>query len=100
MQRVLESLTQYSGVTYQLERNGRPTSNAKLVLDRLRDGVSETELRAINGFCAYPSGMGWRDKPDMRRYLRPETLYGPKTHGKYLDDARAWYRAQFGEDAA
>lgn len=28
----------------------------------------------------------------MRRYLRPETLFGPTTIAKYLDPARTRYR--------
>lgn len=98
--KVLESLAQYSGVSYELERAGKPTTNAMLVVHRLREGISEEQLRAINGYCAYASGLGWQDKPEMRQYLRPETLYGPKTINRYLDPARSWFRQQFGEDAA
>lgn len=98
--KVLASLEQYSGVRYEIARAGKPTANARLVADRLRDGITEMELRAVNAYCALDSGLGWQGKQEMRKYLRPETLYGPKTIDKYLDPARSWFRQQYGEEAA
>lgn len=97
---MLGVLTKYSGVVYQLERGGAPTESVLLVAHRMRDGLTELDLRSIVAYCGHASGQGWADKPEMRPYLRPATLFGPKTHAKYLDPARSWHRQYFGQEAS
>ncbi|HZJ63917.1 MAG TPA: conserved phage C-terminal domain-containing protein [Kofleriaceae bacterium] len=81
--RVLERLGRESGVAY-----GGAAEHVRLIVGRLRDGVTELELRAVVAYCADE----WKGDEKMRRYLRPETLFGPSTIAKYLDPARARYR--------
>jgi uncharacterized phage protein (TIGR02220 family) len=89
---VLGVVAKYRGIEYQAERNGRPTEHARLIAQRLREGVSEEDLRAIAAYCGHASGKGWAEDDKMRQYLQPSTLFGPKSHEKYLDPARAWFR--------
>jgi uncharacterized phage protein (TIGR02220 family) len=74
--------TQYSGAS----------EHTRLIVARLRDGITEWDLRCVIGYCAHPTGLGWTEKPELVQYLRPETLFGPRTISKYLDPARAWSR--------
>jgi uncharacterized phage protein (TIGR02220 family) len=80
---VLEKLGAQSGVAYS-----GTDEHKRLIIRLLRRGVTEVELRGIVGYCAIE--LDWKDKPEMRAYLRPETLFGPQTHAKYLDAARQW----------
>jgi uncharacterized phage protein (TIGR02220 family) len=61
----------------------------RLIINQLRLGRTEMELRGIVGYCASE----WADQEEMRKYLRPETLFGPKTISKYLDPSRAWVKS-------
>lgn len=81
--RVLGKLGERNGVAY-----GGAAAHVRLIVGRLRDGVTELELRAVVAYCADE----WLADDEMRRYLRPETLFGPTTIAKYLDPARARYR--------
>lgn len=81
---VLDKLTAQNGVRYS-----GTDQHSKLIVAQLRRGVSEMDLRAIIGYCALE--LGWKDKPDMVKYLRPETLFGPQTIARYLDPARSWF---------
>jgi uncharacterized phage protein (TIGR02220 family) len=85
---VLDKLGTRNGVTYLGSKE-----HTKLVVDRLRDGYSEMDLRVISLYCA--ESLGWGDDDKMRAYLRPETLYGPKTIARYIDAARSWYAANY-----
>ncbi len=80
---VLDKLGERSGIAY---RGG--TKHTALIVARLREGTSEWDLRRITGYCA--ERLGWETKPEMKAYLRPETLFGPQTIEKYLDAARTW----------
>ncbi|MBA3841200.1 MAG: conserved phage C-terminal domain-containing protein [Actinobacteria bacterium] len=82
---VLEKLGGHSGTSF----SGTP-QHSKLIADRLSDGITELDLRKVVAYCALE--LGWRDKPDMKKYLRPETLFSPKGISKYLDAARSWSR--------
>lgn len=82
---VLEKLGAQSGVAYS-----GTDEHKRLIIALLRRGITEVELRGIVGYCAIERG--WKDDPEMHAYLRPETLFGPKTHAKYLDAARQWLR--------
>ncbi len=81
--RVLEKLTERNGVRY----SGSP-EHLRLITNHLRASVPEMDLRFVVAYCA--AELGWADDPEMAKYLRPETLFGPKTIAKYLDPARAW----------
>lgn len=88
--RVLARLGERNGVSYSGSE-----AHVRLIVARLRDGVSEMELRAVAGYCASSKasgGMGWLEHDAMRNYLRPETLFGPQTIQRYLDSARTWAR--------
>lgn len=89
---VLEKLGARNGVKY----TGSP-QHLRLIANQLRAGVSEMELRAVIGYCAIE--LEWADKPEMAKYLRPETLFGPQTIARYLDPARTWF-ASLPDDAA
>jgi uncharacterized phage protein (TIGR02220 family) len=65
-------------------------THVHLILRQLRAGVTVEDLRAVIGYCAIE--MGWKADQKLRRYLRPETLFGPQTISRYLDAARAWWR--------
>lgn len=81
--RVLEKLSSYNGVRYTCT-----DEHSRLIVTHLRGGLTELDLRKVAGYCALEL---WRDKPEMHPYLRPETLFGPKTISKYLDPARTWF---------
>lgn len=79
---VLERLSKASGITF-----GGSASHVNLVVNRLRDGLTENDLRKIIAYCADE----WEGNPKMRQHLRPETLFGAETHTRYIDQARALY---------
>ncbi len=81
--RVLGKLSSRNGVRYT-----GSDEHVGLIVRHLRSGVSELELRYVVGYCA--AELEWADDADMAKYLRPETLFGPKTISKYLDPARTW----------
>lgn len=86
--RVLERIGSHNGVRYS-----GTDKHVGLVAARIRDGLDEADLRAIVAYCANK----WADKPDMLEYLRPETLFGPDSHTKYLDAARSAFAADIAE---
>lgn len=88
---VLDKLGAQNDVKY----TGTP-SHARLILEHLRNGVSEMDLRAVIGYCAIERR--WKGDPKMHVYLCPETLFGPETIFKYLDPARTWF-SKLGGDA-
>ena len=65
----------------------------RLIIGRLRDGITEHELRAVVAYCAEE----WDGKPEMRKYLRPETLFGPQTIARYIDAARARFAKELSD---
>lgn len=88
--RVLAKLGETNGIRYE-----GSDKHVGLIVDRLADGLHELELRAIIAHCASPKasgGRGWEGDVNMRQHLSPETLFGPESHTKYLDPARAQYR--------
>ncbi len=92
---MLGKITARTGVEYG-GRGGE--THQRLVVARLREGATEHELRSVIAYCWHSTGLGWSEKADMRPYLRPETLFGPKTIAKYLAPARAWYAANFPDE--
>jgi uncharacterized phage protein (TIGR02220 family) len=90
---VLDKLTAQNGVSYTGTKD-----HIALIVGRLRDGISEIDLRAIIGYCAVKQN--WKNKPEMQDYLRPETLFGPKNISRYLDPARTWFASLRDEQRA
>lgn len=85
---VLDRLSTASGVAYT---GSQP--HVALILARLREGLSELDLRAVVRYCADQ----WRDKPEMAPYLRPATLFGPQKIHDYLEPARAYCARELAE---
>ncbi len=92
---VLDKLGKHTDTRYS---GARP--HVQLITSRLRDGLTETDLRSVVYYCAHPTGLGWTSKPEMAKYLRPETLFGPQSIARYLDAARSWALKQFGPEPA
>lgn len=65
-------------------------AHVSIIVARLREGYTERDLRHVIGYCAHE--LDWLNKPKMRPYLRPETLFGPENISKYIDAARAWVK--------
>ena len=91
---VLGKITARTQVKYSAETHQR------LVIARLRDGITERELRGVIAYCWSDTGLNWQSKAlasgePMARYLRPETLFGPKKIHQYLPPARAWLAKYF-----
>jgi uncharacterized phage protein (TIGR02220 family) len=80
---VLAKLGTYNGVAYSGAK-----AHTKLIVDRLRDGLTVVDLKVVAGYCALE--LGWKGNPKMEPHLCPETLYGPEKIAKYLDASRAW----------
>lgn len=95
--RVLAKLTDRTGVGYEAETKRGPTVHARLITRHLRDGVTERELRGIAAYCWSAAGLDWERKPEMHKYLRPETLFGPQSIHKYLPGARAFLAEHYPE---
>lgn len=87
---VLAKLSAASGVQLRGAQ-----AHVRLILARLREGITELELRAVVAYCADE----WRGDSKMAKYLRPETLFGPETIARYLDPARTLYRDRMAEAA-
>lgn len=84
---VLNKLSSRNGVRYS-----GTDAHLRLVVGRMRDGVSVDDMRKVIGYCAIQ--LKWAEKPELADYLRPETLFGPQTIAKYLDPARTWFEKQ------
>lgn len=88
IQRVLARLAEVTREPY-----GGAIEHQRLVLNRMKEGIHELELRAIIAFVADE----WEGKPELASYLRPETLFGPKAIHRYLPKARARYAKDLAE---
>ena len=84
---ILARLGQRNGVAYSGAKD-----HVKLIVDRLREGIPEGDLRKVIGYCAME--LEWQDDPRQGKYLRPETLFGKETIHRYLDAARTWFEKQ------
>jgi uncharacterized phage protein (TIGR02220 family) len=80
---VLEKLGSRNGVAYS-----GSVEHVKLIVDRLRDGYTELDLRKVVAHKADE----WESDDKMRRHLCPETLFGPRTIQRYIDAARTAYK--------
>lgn len=82
---VLEKLAERTGKGF-----GGDKEHRRLVLSLLRAGNTVWDLRRVIAYCG--GVRGWDDAPkpgekDMRIYMTPTTLFGPKNFAKYLGDA-------------
>jgi hypothetical protein len=85
--RVLAKLGDRNGVRYS-----GSNSDVRKIVHLLRSGLSEFDLRAIVAYCC--DELDWLEDPKQRQWLRPSTLFGPETHEKYLDPARAYVQRE------
>lgn len=84
---VLRKLGERSGV-----KHSGAEKHVRLIVARLREGITEADLRKVIGYCAIE--LEWQDDARMGHYLRPDTLFGPDTIHRYLDPARTWFEKQ------
>lgn len=84
---ILRKLGERSGVAYS-----GSGEHVRTIVARLRDGITEGDLRKVIGYCAI--GLGWQDDPKMAVYLRPKTLFGASKIHDYLDPARTWFEKE------
>lgn len=88
---VLRVLSLHSGVDYR-----GSDAHVDLITRQFRKGRTLLDLRKVCWHCAV--NLDWKNKPEMQRYLRPETLFGPQSIEKYFDSALTAYRKEFGTD--
>lgn len=84
---VLAKVGSRNGVTYT-----GTDDHVRLIVNQIRNGITVDDMRKVLGYCAI--ALKWSEKPDMDAYLRPETMFGPKTISRYLDPARSWFDKQ------
>jgi uncharacterized phage protein (TIGR02220 family) len=84
---VLDKLSEFNTVRYTCS-----DEHTRLIVNQLRKGVTEAELRMIVWNYGYKWGKDSKEFEEMGEYLRPETLFGPKTIAKYLDPSRSAYQ--------
>lgn len=73
--RVLEFLNQHTSSHFRAV-----TPNVKFVVDRLREGYVEDDLRAV----IIKKTAEWKDDADMCKYLRPSTLFNREKFSQYV----------------
>jgi uncharacterized phage protein (TIGR02220 family) len=83
---VLEFLSRKSGRQYRAREGpkGKASKNLELVHARLASGVTVQECKAVIARKCRE----WKDKPDMRKYMRPETLFNRTKFESYLGECR------------
>jgi uncharacterized phage protein (TIGR02220 family) len=74
---ILEFLNQRTGKNFRLV-----DVNLRLVDARLSSGVTPDVVRAV----IVRKWREWKDRPDMHRYLRPETLFGATKFEQYVGE--------------
>ena len=84
--RVAETIERFNAITGRsfTESGGQ----AKHIKGRLKEGATVDELKLVAEFKSHE----WRDDPDMKKYLRPETVYARGHWEDYLGNAREWER--------
>lgn len=78
VEEILNYLNEKTGKKF----TSRSKSSVKMIKDRLREGYVVDEFKAVidNKVAA------WGNNPDMKVYLRPETLFRPSHFDSYLND--------------
>lgn len=72
--RVIEFLNEQTGSHFRSVK-----ANVKFVVDRLREGYGEEDLRSV----VTKKTTEWKDDPDMYKYLRPSTLFNCEKFNQY-----------------
>lgn len=71
---------------------GMNDTRCKLISARFSDGHDIPQFQAVIDW----KNRNWKDKPDMRQHIHPETLFSSK-FDRYLDEARQDYKLNNGE---
>jgi uncharacterized phage protein (TIGR02220 family) len=82
---ILADLTERTGVKYRTT-----TSTKAAIRARMNDGFALDDFYHVHQIKA----LQWLDKPDMRGYLHPSTLYREKHFEKYLNEWQLWHTAK------
>jgi uncharacterized phage protein (TIGR02220 family) len=82
---ILADLTSRTGVRYRAT-----TSTKAAIRARMNDGFVQDDFRRVHQIKA----LQWLEKPDMRGYLHPSTLYCEKHFEKYLNEWQLWHTAK------
>lgn len=80
-ERVMDYLNRLTGQKFKaLNPSGKPTSNTKLVIDRLKEGYSKDDFKRV----IYTQFREWSGDEKMEKYLRPATLFRKSNFENYL----------------
>lgn len=83
---VLDFLNTKTGRKYRAhDGNGKPTANLRLVIDRLKTGVSVQDCKTMIA----RKHRDWSGDDKMRIYLRPSTLFRDRNFEQYLGECVA-----------
>src|SRR5258705_355884 len=78
---VLHYLNKTTERNFQLRNpNGKLTSNAKLIVNRLKEGYTRLQLCEV----VFYKAREWGEDDKMNQYLRPDTLFAQRNFEKYL----------------
>lgn len=73
--KIIEFLNDKANRAFQCNR-----TNIKFITDRLKDGATESQCRQVIARQIRE----WADKPEMHKYLRPETLFNETKFNSYV----------------
>lgn len=80
-EKVMDYLNRLTGQKFQaLNPSGKPTSNTKLIICRLKEGYSKADFRKV----IYTQNREWGGDEKMDKYLRPSTLFRKSNFENYL----------------
>jgi len=80
-EKVLQYLNDTTARNFQMRNpNGKLTSNAELVINRLREGYTQLQLCEV----VFYKAKEWDNDDKMHQYLRPETLFSKRNFEQYL----------------
>lgn len=86
VQEVMTYLNLQARRNYRVETpNGGPTANADIIAQRLKDGYTVEQCKAVIGF----KSDAWMGDSVMDQYLNPQTLFRKSNFEKYLAEAEA-----------
>jgi uncharacterized phage protein (TIGR02220 family) len=93
-ERVLGRLNEHTGKRLRVQGPAGVTEHARTIAARLRKGYSETDLRMV----VWHRCLEWCGDEQMEKWLRPATIFAVTKLDGYLDEARAAYEQQTGDD--
>jgi uncharacterized phage protein (TIGR02220 family) len=80
-EQVIEHLNGLTGKRFQTRLpNGKPSFSATLVMARIQDGATVSDLKAVNAI----RWRKWAKDDRMREFLRPKTLYAKSNFDSYI----------------